>query len=412
MLQWPILRTASVMPTANIMPWRIVLAACVAMFAATATGSTRSPFLTDIARDLSVSLPAIANLFGVTSVAWGVSSYLVGYASDRFGREGFLILSPVLLSVAMLAVAMVQGFSTLLLITAIAGLCCGALTATAMTEVSIQTSVSFQGRALGYVMAGQSLTLLIGVPVSAWLGAMIGWRGIHLVLAGLALFAAAVMFIALLKSNTGVSSSSDDVASQNMEKPTVRTVLTGPVIRLFMALIAERLCFGLATFYYAAYLRTEYRLALDAVALPLAGYAIGNIAGTFVGGQVADRLPYRRISFAVAIAIAGCIAVPWFSWRPGIATTVALGVAFAFFNGISRPPLLAALADVPKQVRGRVMGLNSAFASIGWLGAALIGGWLYAGVGFSGFSPLMASMCLLAALMVVPDSRLRRQYSS
>ena len=76
------------------------------MFAATATGSTRAPFLPDIARDLGVSLPAIANLFGVTATAWGISSYLVGYLSDRIGRRVFLVFSPVLLAMAMFSICL------------------------------------------------------------------------------------------------------------------------------------------------------------------------------------------------------------------------------------------------------------------------------------------------------------------
>ncbi len=398
------------MSTVNAMPWRIVLAACVGMFAATSTGSTRSPFLPDIAADLSVSLPAVANLFGITAAAWGISSYLTGYASDRYGRRGFLLISPVLLCFAMIAVSQVQSYYLLVCVTIFAGLCCGAYTGTAMSEVSIQTPVSHQGRALGYVMAGQSLTLLIGVPLSAWLGAKIGWRGMHIVLAGLALIAAASMLAALAKKKAGVRVEHKKVAGPGVNTDRKRA-LTGPVIRLFIALVAERVCFGLATFYYASYLRTEYAMPIDSVAIPLIGFALGNISGTFVGGQLADKFPYRRISFAVAIVIAGCIAVPWFSWQPGIVVTILLGVAFAFFDGLSRPPLLAALADVPKEVRGLIMGLNSSIASVGWLAAALMGGWLYAGVGFGGFSPLMVAMCVLAAAIVLPDTRLRQQHS-
>ncbi len=400
------------MSTLNAMPWRIVLAACVGMFAATSTGSTRAPFLPDIASDLSVSLPAAANLFGITAASWGISSYLAGYASDRFGRRGILILSPLLLSFAMFAVSAVHSYNTLVLITIFGGVFCGALTATAMAEVSLQSPVAFQGRALGYVMAGQSLTLLIGVPVSAWLGATIGWRGIHVVLAGLALVAAVAMFAAMKATTKPISckkGKQSDVRSNLAQDR--RRAMTGPVVRLFIALVAERLCFGLATFYYASYLRTEYGMLINAVAVPLIGFAIGNITGTFIGGQVADKFPYRRVSFSVAIVIAGAFAVPWFAWQPGIALTVVLGVAFAFFDGISRPPLLAAMADVPKESRGLIMGLNSSIASVGWLAAALSGGWLYAGVGFGGFSVLMALMCLLSGLVVLPDTRLRTQYS-
>jgi len=51
--------------------------------------------------------------------------------------------------------------------------------------------------------------------------------------------------------------------------------------------------------------------------------------------------------------------------------------------------------------------MNSSIASIGWLTAALVGGWFYSGIGFSGFGPFMAVMCFMAAAVVIPDSRIR-----
>ncbi|OED42783.1 hypothetical protein AB833_05470 [Chromatiales bacterium (ex Bugula neritina AB1)] len=389
------------------MPWRLILAGCIGMFAATATGSTRAPFLPDMAADLNVSLPAVANLFGVTAASWGISSYLAGFASDRLGRKVFLLGAPACIAFAMFAISRVPSYPVLVAIVVFAGVCCGAFTATILAEVSLRTHSSHHGRAFGYVMSGQSLTLLFGIPVAAWLGASVGWRGTHVVLSTLALFAFSCMVI-------GVRSTDSALYAGKLRSGggiRLREAMTGPVIRLFISLIAERIAFGLAAFYYAAYLRVAYDLPIDKVALPLVVFALGNILGTFVGGQVADRFPYRRISFAVALAIAGCIAIPWFLWQPGVIITVTLGVLFAFFDAISRPPLLAALAEVPPDVRGVIMGMNSSIASIGWLIAALVGGWFYAGVGFSGFSPLMSAMCFVGALVVVPDSRVRQRFT-
>ena len=84
-------------------------------------------------------------------------------------------------------------------------------------------------------------------------------------------------------------------------------------------------------------------------------------------------------------------------------------MVFAFFNALARPSLLAAIADVPEEVRGVVMGMNNSIASIGWLTAALVGGWFYTGIGFGSFGPFMAVMCFVAAAVVIPDSRIRRQ---
>jgi len=359
-----------------------------------------------MAAELGVSLPAMANLFGLTATVWGICSYVVGSASDRFGRRVFLIAAPIGLMLTMVAASQAQSYAMLAFIVALAAACCGAFTSTALAEISLRTHSSHQGRALGYVMSGQSLTLLLAIPVAALLGSRYGWRGTHVALAGLAAFAAVCMLGALATS----PSADANAQAQPRTRKSISEALTGPIIRLFMGLAAERVCFGLATFYYASYLRTVYGLPVSAVAMPLALFAVGNIAGTIIGGQVADRFSYRRISFALALICAGAIALPWFLVQSSVTITVTLGVAFAFFNALSRPSILAALADVPTEVRGLIMGLNSSIASIGWLSAALMGGWLYAGIGFTGFGPVMAVMCLLAALIVVPDSRIRTRH--
>ena len=69
------------------MPWALLAAASLAMFTAAASGTTRAPFLIDMARDLLVSVPLVANLVAVTSIAWGLASMLAGAGSDRWGRR-------------------------------------------------------------------------------------------------------------------------------------------------------------------------------------------------------------------------------------------------------------------------------------------------------------------------------------
>ena len=136
------------------MPWAVVIACCVGMFAATASGSSRAPFLLDMAGDLNVTLPAIANLFGVTSVCWGLSAYVAGLGSDRFGRGPFLLGAPIMLALSLVAMSLVYDYWLLVACVAIAGIGCGAFTATSMAEVSLRTESNQRGRALGWVMGG------------------------------------------------------------------------------------------------------------------------------------------------------------------------------------------------------------------------------------------------------------------
>src|ERR671921_136720 len=92
------------------MPWALLAAACLGMFAASSSGTTRAPFLLDMARDLRTSLPLVANLMALTSVAWGVSSLVAGAGSDRWGRRPFLVGGPVALALCMVGTAVSQTF--------------------------------------------------------------------------------------------------------------------------------------------------------------------------------------------------------------------------------------------------------------------------------------------------------------
>jgi len=370
------------------MPWALLAASCLGMFAASCSGTTRAPFLIAMAQDLETSLPLVANLMALTSVAWGVSSLVAGAGSDRWGRRPFLIGGPVALALCMAGIAASGGFLAVALWATLAGACAGAFTGVLMTEASARTVDRQRGRALGWVMAGQSLALLVGVPLAAWIGAHVGWRGVSLAVGATALAAALGLFVTTLAPAGGRPLA-------GAARTDYRAALTARVVRLLAMGVAERICYGLAAVYFATFLQATYGLSLAEVALPLAVFAAGNIVGTLLGGQLADRLPSREKVFAAAMFGAAVAALALFAWRPGVAVTVALGFLYVLVQAVARPSLMAALAHVPEEVRGTVLGLNVTSASIGWLGAAALGGWVMAVQGFAAFGPLAAAIAVL-----------------
>ena len=111
--------------------------------------------------------------------------------------------------------------------------------------------------------------------------------------------------------------------------------------------IAERVCYGLVAVYYATFLQSTFGLSLSEVALPLAVFALGNILGTLLGGQLADRMTNRLGIFAAAMLASGVAALALFGWQADLTTAVALGFGYVFCNAIARPSLMASLGDVP-----------------------------------------------------------------
>jgi predicted MFS family arabinose efflux permease len=380
------------------MPWALLAAACLAMFAASCSGTTRAPFLIDMARDLATSLPLVANLMATTSIAWGAASLLAGAGSDRWGRRPFLIGGPLALAASMAGVAASDTYLGVAIWATAAGACGGAFTGVIMTEASARTIDRQRGRALGWIMAGQSLALLVGVPAAAWIGSFIGWRGTNLCVAAVALAAALSLFLTTLRP-------AGAARAAGAAKPGYRAALSRPVMRLLAMGVAERICYGLTAVFFATFLQSTYGLSLAGVVVPLATFAAGNILGTLLGGQLADRLPNRPRTFAVAMFGSALLALPLYGWTPGLAGTVALAFFYVFVNAIARPALMAALANVPDEVRGTVLGLNVTSASFGWLGAASFGGWILAHHGFAGFGPLAAVTAVLGGLLAIGGGR-------
>lgn len=368
------------------------------MFAASCSGTTRAPFLIDMARDLDAALPLVANLMAMTSIAWGVASLAAGAGSDRWGRRPFLTGGPVALAACMAGAAVSQTFAGVAAWATLAGGCAGAYTGVLMAEASARVAEGQRGRALGWVMAGQSLTLLVGVPLAAWIGAFVGWRGVNLCVAGVALVAA--LGLAATTMRPACARRVGGAARSGW-----RTVLSSQVVRLLAMGVAERVCYGLIAVFFATFLQQTHRLSLAGVVVPLAVFAAGSILGTVVGGQLADRLPDRMLTFAAAMFGSAAAALALFWWTASLAGSVALGFGYVFVNAVARPSLMAALATVPDGIRGTVLGLNVTSASVGWLGAAALGGWMLAQHGFAGFGPLAAGVAMLGGALALAGRR-------
>ena len=389
---------SSPVPSTRNLPWALIGAACLGSFAATSSGTTRAPFLIDMAQDLDVAMPLVANLVSLTATAWGFTSALGGWMSDVVGRRPLLIAAPFLLALTLAAQAAAGSFFWVAVWATLGGGCAGAFTGVVFAEVSGRVPDSQRGRALGWVMSGQSLTLVVGVPMAAAVGSAIGWRGWLLCVGVLSLAACLSLFFTVGRGSAGHTRG-------DAKRPSMRAALSRRVLGLLGTGVAERICYGLAAVYFATFMQMTYGMSLLELAIPLAVFALGNVAGTVLGGQLADRLRDRLLTFAVAMALSGAAALVLFLWHPGPVVSVAVGFVYVLLNAIGRPSFMAALAAVPEDVRGTVMGLNGTSASVGWIGAAALGAAMIGSVGFEGFGPLAAALALLGALGALMSRR-------
>ena len=368
----------------------------------TATTVGITPFLLDIAHDFGTNLAAAGNLVAVQSVTWGVASLFAGAASDRLGRRPLLVAGLLTLFISGAAVAWSSSYAWMAVWRLVGGLGGGAFMGTVFATVSDHFPAAERGRSLGWVVTGQSLALVLGVPAMTLAGSVTGWRGAVLAHAITVLVCAGAVWVVVPRRSV-----------RSTERPvSVRALarLVGPrVLALLFAGATERVCYAAVAVFLPTYLLTRYAIDAGQLALGLALVATGNLLGNLIGGQLSDRLRAPQLLLAFSLCAAGALALPVLSWSPAVAVSIALGFMYTVVNATGRPALLTVLSGVSNQARGAVLGLNITFSSIGWLGATALGGFVVGLADFPGLAVLTLGFGLLGAVLSLASHLAPRQ---
>src|SRR5258706_8647683 len=366
----------------------MLIALCTATFFVTSAGASMAPFLNLITRDLATTLPAVAHLFSIQALAWGVASLVAAMVSDRFGRRAILVGGIFLIRMMRLGFSISDTYAAAVGWQILSGIGGGAFMGIVYAVVSEHVTPGIRGRAMSWVITGQSLSLVLGVPLVTLLGAFGGWRGA---------IATHGVFVLLSAIAVRLATPPDPPRHpHSVHAKTPYAALFKPkLIALLAAGTTERMCFAVIAIFLPAYLQHAYDIALGGLALVLGLVAAGNLIGNVIGGRIADRTRSRARVFAIGSALTAVAALPLLAWHPGLTVSVALGLLFSLVIAAGRPSLMATLAEMPSELRGTLFGLNITMASMGWLMAGSVGGWLIA---ISGFAGLGAVSALVAAL--------------
>ncbi len=376
----------------------MLIALCVATFLVTSSGTSMAPFVSFITRDLAAALPAVAHLFSIQALAWGIASFIAGVVSDRLGRRVILVGGLVLMGTMQLGFSAAESYPAAVAWQALSGIGGGAFMGTVYAIVSEHVSPGVRGRAMSWVITGQSLSLVVGVPLVTLLGALSGWRGaiaLHGVL--VLLCAIAVRLATPADPRVHAQPAGRKIPYAGLLRPTL--------VALLLAGTAERMCFAVIAIFLPLYLQNTYGIALRGLAGILALVAAGNLMGNLIGGRIADRARSRSRVFAIGSALTSVLALPLLAWHPGLVVSVALGFLYSFVNAAGRPSLMAALAEVPSELRSALFGLNITMASLGWLLAGSVGGWLVAVGGFTVLGAFSAVVAALGCVVVLFSAR-------
>ena len=378
-------------PASTRLPF-VVYVLAVGTFLMGTTEFIIAGLLPEIAVDLDVT-PARAGLL-ITVFAIGMIVGTPGMAilTLRLPRRTTLTLALVVFAVGHVVVAVGSGFSLLLAARFLTALATGAFWAVAAVVASRAAGPAASSRALGVVLGGGMLANVIGVPLGAFAGQLIGWRGPFWVLAGLAV-AAAVLIVTYVPDDDPTAPR----ASVRAELASLRSR------QLWLALVSAVMIMGgtLATYSYVAPLLTN-RAGLPGTLVPLAlvGFGVGALIGSFLGGRLGDTRPYSTTIIASAATAVILLGICVFSQHT-LPTVVLIGLLG--LTSMTVNPILIALAV---RFAHRAPTLASALSTSAFNLGTAVGSWIAGRALDSSLGELGPPVTgtVIAALTLVPLS--------
>lgn len=246
-----------------------------------------------IARDFGISVGVAGQLVSAFALAYAFSAPLLAAFTARLPRRALLCAALVLFSLANLLAATAPGFGVLLFSRVLCALAAALATPIALALGAALTPLERRGSALALVMGGVTVAFALGIPLGTQVSTWVGWRGMYVGLGIASLLATAAVY-RVLPPVPGAAHGGFRAFA----------VLRLPGIPAILVLTVLSIAVGFSVFSYIGPIIQELTGLSDAAVGPrLLVFGAGAIAGTYLGGMLADRIHPGRMATAFLILL-------------------------------------------------------------------------------------------------------------
>ena len=244
-----------------------------------------------ISLNVSVALTGLLATSFSIGAAIGVPFILIVFAQANRKRLMLILLSLSLLS--NIATILAPNFVLLLVARTLMGITINGYGVMAISTVTSLAEKDRQGRSLAFLIMGNALAMLVGIPLARALSAFLDWRGIFWIL-NLLTFLAFVYF-ALVLPNPKEEAAKMSILDQfeYLKSIKVWTLLIFTLV-MFSGYAA------LNTF-VTPFLLDRFPSLNPIMSLVLVGLGLASFIGNNIGGHLSDRIGYSKSMLVGAI---------------------------------------------------------------------------------------------------------------
>jgi predicted MFS family arabinose efflux permease len=352
--------------------------------------------LPEIADGLSVSEANVGLLLTSYAVVAAVTTIPLTAITMRIPRHLLIAATVGIFTISQVAAALAPSFAILILSRLICAVAHGVFWSTLAPVAARLAPPEQSGKATAMVFLGNSLAIVLGVPLGTALGQWLGWRAAIGVLAVAGLICVAVLLVVLPRMPA---------------LPQDRTARFGAALKASVTIIRSRpvaaVCLVTAVLvvghftaytYIAPLVRRDGGLEGVGLSALLLGYGAAGLVGNWFVGRHVDRRPGPLLIGLIGVmAVSLAALVPVLGPAPTVIATLLWGGSFTALPVC----LQAAILRVAPQARDAASAMYVVAFQIGIGGGALLGERFFSAGLLSMLPVIAAALTVLAGLLVV-----------
>ena len=389
----------------------VIVSIAAAGFSAILGQSAFAPFLPLISASLDTSVALLGQAPGISMLVAGLLGLIVGPLADRYGQRRALVFGLLALAASALGIALSYSYLMFLVVMLVSAIGRATILPVAMAIGGTRFVGEGQRRALSWLSTGMTAATILGIPFLTTIGEYLTWRGSFVVLAGIALLAALMVWRGLGPDPPAIAGRFQVADLLAAYSPIVRHRPT--VLFLASSLIGNIGQWNVFT-YAGAYWTDVHQLTLHEIGLAALAQGIGGLFGSWLMSTPLGRMPPRRLLIVSRIVSGSLFCAPFIVLMPTGAAVVTFTLAQMLGGMVAIATTLQLTRDVPT-ARATALTLNGAAWSIGIAIGAASGGLALVLGGYEVLGTLALSTFLIAAGLLVLSDRVvpgRAQRSS
>ena len=378
-----------------------LIALFIAAFAFGTTEFVIAGVLPQVAEGLAVSIPTSGYLVSAYAIGIAIGGPLLTLATARLSRRTLLVGLTIVFTIGQAACAVAPDFASMLALRIAVAVAHGAYFGVAMVVAVGLVRDDQRGMAVALILAGLTVSGIVGVPVGTAIGNVWGWRATFWAMFGLGIIAIVAMAV-LLPSGTGAAA-----APAGLRKE-IRVLGRQQVWTCLIIMLMLMLCQFVPYTYIAPLLVEVTGLDADMVPWVLLLNGLGATIGVFIGGRLASRSLMPSLIAMLALQAVVLVVVYAVSPYPApmiAALTVWGGLNFAVGTPI-QTRILSWTADAPNLASSLIpSGFNVGIAIAASVGAMM----LSAGLPYRSLPLVGVASMIVATIVAVLSYAAERQ---